>query len=67
MSYTINKLSAIKVRSVSRPGMYGDGAGLWLQVSAHPIGRRNTFMKLLRRPIECAVESWQSPDRCGVT
>lgn len=33
MSYMINKLSAIKVRSVTRPGMYGDGAGLWLQVS----------------------------------
>jgi integrase len=33
MSYTINKLFAIKVRSVTRPGMYGDGAGLWLQVS----------------------------------
>jgi hypothetical protein len=33
MSYTINKLSAIKVRSVTRPDMYGDGAGLWLQVS----------------------------------
>jgi integrase len=33
MSYTINKLSAIKVRSVTWPGMYGDGAGLWLQVS----------------------------------
>lgn len=37
MSYTINKLSAIKVRSVTRPSMYGDGdgdgAGLKLQVS----------------------------------
>jgi len=33
MSYTISKLSAIKVRSVTRPGMCGDGAGLWLQVS----------------------------------
>jgi hypothetical protein len=33
MSYTINKLSAIKVGSVTGPGMYGDGAGLWLQVS----------------------------------
>lgn len=33
MSYTINKLSALKVRSVTRSGMYGDGAGLWLQVS----------------------------------
>ncbi|WP_308616325.1 tyrosine-type recombinase/integrase [Massilia arenae] len=33
MSYTINKLSAIKVRAVMRPGLYGDGGGLWLQVS----------------------------------
>ena len=33
MSYTINKLSAIKVRWVTRPGMYGDSAGLWLQMS----------------------------------
>lgn len=33
MSYTINKLSAIKVRAVTRPGLYGDGGGLWLQVS----------------------------------
>jgi hypothetical protein len=32
MSYTINKLSAIKIRMVTRPGMYGDGAGLWLRV-----------------------------------
>lgn len=29
----INKLSATQVRSISKPGMYGDGAGLWLQVS----------------------------------
>jgi hypothetical protein len=27
MSYTINKLSVIKVRSVTRPGMNGDGPG----------------------------------------
>ena len=33
MSYTMNKLSATKVRMVTRPGMHGDGAGLWLQVS----------------------------------
>jgi hypothetical protein len=33
MSYTINKRSASKVRGVTRPGMYGDGAGLWLQGS----------------------------------
>ena len=33
ISYTINKLSAIKVRAVTRQGLYGDGGGLWLQVS----------------------------------
>jgi hypothetical protein len=32
-SYTIKKLPAIKVHAVTRPGMYGDGAGLGLQVS----------------------------------
>ena len=30
---TINKLSAQKVSKETRPGYYGDGAGLWLQVS----------------------------------
>lgn len=33
MSYTTNKLSAIKVRAVTRRDLYGDGGGLWLQVS----------------------------------
>jgi hypothetical protein len=28
MSYTINKLSEIKLRSVTRPGLYGDRGGL---------------------------------------
>lgn len=29
----INKLSAAKVSSLNKPGRYGDGGGLWLQVS----------------------------------
>lgn len=29
----INKLAATKVKRVSKPGRYGDGAGLWLQVA----------------------------------
>jgi integrase len=29
----INKLSAIRVAKLTKPGRYGDGAGLWLQVS----------------------------------
>lgn len=33
MAYTLYKLSAVKVRSVTRVGIYGDGGGLWLQVS----------------------------------
>lgn len=33
MARTINKLSAAQVTKLKEPGMYGDGAGLWLQVS----------------------------------
>lgn len=29
----INKLSALAVNRLSKPGYYGDGGGLWLQVS----------------------------------
>jgi hypothetical protein len=29
----LNKLSAVKVNKLSKPGRYGDGGGLWLQVS----------------------------------
>ena len=34
MTRGIQKLSALKVTKVQKAGMYGDGAGLWLQVSA---------------------------------
>lgn len=32
MAREINKLTAREVASISEPGMYGDGAGLWLKV-----------------------------------
>ena len=30
---TLNKLSALRIKSISEPGLYGDGLGLYLQVS----------------------------------
>lgn len=33
MASTIKKLSALGIRSLCKPGYYGDGGGLWLQVS----------------------------------
>lgn len=33
MARTINKLSAAQVAKMTKPGRYGDGGGLWLQVS----------------------------------
>jgi integrase len=35
MSRAINKLSAKQVNSLSEPGYYGDGNGLWLQISKY--------------------------------
>jgi integrase len=32
MSRLINRLNAAKVRTITRPGRYADGAGLWLQI-----------------------------------
>ena len=34
MAHNVNKLSALGVSKATKPGYYGDGAGLWLQVSA---------------------------------
>lgn len=33
MGFELNKLSALKVQSIKKQGRYGDGGGLWLQVS----------------------------------
>jgi hypothetical protein len=34
MAQTVNQLTATKVQKISAPGMYPDGAGLYLQVTA---------------------------------
>lgn len=34
MGHQLQKLSAIEVKKKNTPGMYGDGGGLWLQVSS---------------------------------
>jgi len=36
MAQTVNQLTATKVQKVKAPGMYPDGAGLYLQVTAGP-------------------------------
>ncbi len=33
MGFELNRLSALKVQNTKTPGRYGDGGGLWLQVS----------------------------------
>jgi hypothetical protein len=33
MARGTEKLSALKVQREKRPGMYGDGAGLWLHIA----------------------------------
>lgn len=60
MSYTINKLSAIKVRAVTRPGLYGDGGGLWLQVSRS--GSKSWIFRydLAGRRREMGLGSWST-------
>lgn len=50
MAQTINKLTATKVAQVTRPGRYGDGAGLYLQVSKNTAGHINkSWIFLFRR------------------
>lgn len=42
----MNKLSATKVAKLSSPGHYGDGGGLWLQVS--PVGTKSWAFRFTR-------------------
>ena len=39
MARTIGKLSAVRVERIRQPGYYGDGGGLWLQVTTGADGR----------------------------
>ena len=43
----IGKLSALKVAREKRPGLYGDGGGLYLQITAR--GSRSWISRFLGR------------------
>ena len=38
MARIMEKLSPVAVRNANKPGMYGDGGGLWLHVGPNAIG-----------------------------
>ena len=50
MGRTVEKLSATGVSKMTKPGYYGDGAGLYLQVSGreHPVPLSTSALALLR-------------------
>jgi hypothetical protein len=41
-----NKLSAVKIARLRKPGRYGDGGGLWLQVK--PGGTKSWLLRYMR-------------------
>jgi hypothetical protein len=45
MARVIGKLSPAKVRTVAKPGIYGDGAGLWLNVG--PTGGKSWLFRFM--------------------
>jgi hypothetical protein len=45
MARGVGKLSAAKVRTVTKPGIYGDGAGLWLNVG--PTGGKSWLFRFM--------------------
>lgn len=42
----LHRLSAVKVAKLTKPGRYGDGGGLWLQVS--PSGAKSWLFRYMR-------------------
>ncbi|MFS2007989.1 Arm DNA-binding domain-containing protein [Duganella sp. CT11-25] len=52
MSRLLNKLSALRVARPSPPGLYGDGGGLWLQVSA--TGSKSWVFRYCNDPVKSA-------------
>jgi len=46
-----NKLTALKVKALEKPGRYGDGLGLWLQVTEKG-GKSWVFRYMLHGPKE---------------
>lgn len=61
------KLTAIKIRSLTKPGSYGDGQGLYLQVQAS--GARSWFFRYMRagRRRELGLGRLDTGDGEGVT
>jgi hypothetical protein len=49
MTRQANKLTALKVKALEKPGRYGDGLGLWLQVSEKG-GKSWVLRRVLRGP-----------------
>src|SRR5271156_3758632 len=45
MAREYNKLSPVAVKNASRPGLYGDGAGLWLNVG--PTGGKSWLLRYM--------------------
>lgn len=43
MRRAVNKLSAVAVNKATKPGLYGDGDGLWLQVG--PTGGKSWLLR----------------------
>jgi hypothetical protein len=46
MSRRVNHLSAVLIKSLSHPGYYGDGTGLYLQVSVSGSTRWNVRFRM---------------------
>ena len=46
MSRQLHRLNALKVRTLGKPGMYGDGGNLWLQVS--PSGSKSWIFRFMQ-------------------
>src|SRR5215831_16289752 len=67
MARKVERLTALKVEKAKRPGMYADGAGLYLQVTSE--GAKSWIYRFsLNRPVRWAWvryprSGWQTPAR----
>jgi hypothetical protein len=65
MASRINKLSAMLVNRVDKPGYYGDGGGLWLQVSATSSKSWIFRFTIARKQREMGLGSFNTVDLAG--
>ena len=54
MARRLNRLTAVEVKGIDQKGMYHDGGGLYLQVSAAGISRGYTASRLIVEPAKWA-------------